>query len=237
MLVLPRILRADSENLDRGPPKFTARQRERHERVVAHATLHMARYGRHSLTFRNLATGLTMSPATLRLHFADLDALLAEILHRHLRALSQAIGEIPYDSPDRDSRRRAAYMAITRTGLGGFTPAHHLLVQERHTLPDDVRDIIEQTRSVIGESLAGARGPEALAYLDTPFLDAARIEANLAPPAETKPPLLSHPKRPEKPLRPTPHSPAAAPDSPAAEEKPGDWIYALAGATARGPPG
>src|ERR1700676_629281 len=105
-----RILRATAEN-HHGRPEPTARELAREERIVAVAQTVMADHGRHTVTLTNMALAVRMAPATLRHYFCDLDALLAEILHRHLTRLATAFGEIPYDDPEIHRKRRAAYLA------------------------------------------------------------------------------------------------------------------------------
>ena len=96
-----------------------------------------------------------------------------------------AFANLP-DAPDHDRRKRQAYAAFTRTGLGGLTEAHLLLVRDRHFLPDDLLPQIEDARDAIGDTLAGANGREALLLLDEPTIPLPHIEPMLAalqPPA------------------------------------------------------
>jgi AcrR family transcriptional regulator len=186
MHIHPRILRAQADALEGGPHFRTERERERHERIITIGRALMARHGSHAVTFANLAAALRISTTTLRRHFIDLHALLGEILTRHLAALSCALAEIPSDAPDHDRRKRQAYAAFTRTGLGGLTEAHLLLVRDRHFLPDDLLPQIEDARDAIGDTLAGANGREALLLLDEPTIPLPHIEPMLAalqPPA------------------------------------------------------
>jgi len=175
-----RILRADAESLERDSPDLTVREQEQYTRILTIAEGLMARHGIHTMTASSLAQALRMAPSTLRRHFADLDALLATLLHRHLRKLAGALNKIPQDSPDRPQKCRAAYLAYTRTPQGGFTEAHLLLVRDRHLLPDDLLTNIEAARCKLGNLLAQGHAEEALALLDLPSLNAPRIEAALA---------------------------------------------------------
>jgi AcrR family transcriptional regulator len=208
-----RVLRAKAQ--ERNPAHFalTERQRVRQETILDVAKYLIADEGLENVTFTRLARALRMSPATLAFHFVDLPALLGHLIRLHLRALSVALGGVGADDPDRLCKRRAAYLAYTRTPLGGLTEAHLLLVRDRHTLPPDERDGIEHTRYGIGELLTEGLVEEAFALLDLPCLDAAHIEARLALPAT----------RPVKPRPPTPivHLPQFQPP----DEKPGDWIF------------
>jgi len=249
-----RLLRADAACFDRNPPLFSAKERERHDRILEVGRSILARRGRHAVSLAGLAVALRMTSPTLRRHFPDLDALLGEILRQHLHEIAVELGKIPHDAPDRNRQRRAAYLGFTRTALGGFTEAHLLLVRDRHTLPDDLLSTIEETRFLLGGNLAGDMACEALSHLDNPFLSQARIEAILALPekSEILPTATAAPIQAATaaPIKATadPAPPAPAPPPPLAPdhwqstatldgEKPGDWIYAAGiPSVSRGPP-
>jgi len=215
-----RILRSEARNLNPARAELTEKQRARRQTILKLAETLLANHGRNTITLTSLAGALEISAATLRRYFVDLDALLGEILRNHLLALSRAIGDIPFDAPDRHARCRAAYHAFTHTGYGALTSAHLLLTRDTHLLPDDERIPIEQTHQGFGTILAPICPEEALLLLDSPTLTLARIEAFLAPrlaqPAtQAKKPTLAPPV-------PEPH-----PDFPPEETegKPGAWIY------------
>jgi len=176
----PRILRAEADKFDRSLRFLTERDRQRREHIVKAAQALLARHGTHAVTFGALALALRMGAGTLRRHFIDLDELLGEILSRHLLAISTALGEIPFNDPDRARKKREAYFTFTRTAFGGLTEAHLLYTRDRHRLPEDIAVNLEQTREGLGELLAGPNGREALVLLDTPYIPLANIEAMLA---------------------------------------------------------
>jgi AcrR family transcriptional regulator len=184
-----RILRALADRRDPNPLILTERQRRREERILLLAQHLFATEGRTRISFTNMAIALRMATSTLRWHFADLEALLAAILHRHLQAVATHLAQIPQSTPGAEQLRRAAYLEYTRTGFGGLTEAHLLFVRDRHLLPDDELEPIESLRRSIGHLLAGQNGAEALLLLDAPHIDGARIElmlAALAPPREAQ---------------------------------------------------
>jgi AcrR family transcriptional regulator len=231
-----------AQDLPRTPRFLTERQRETRELILAAGIALMAREGRHNITFGNLAIALEIGTATLRRHFADLDALLGTILRDHLMALARALGAVPDDVPDRQKARRAAYLAATRTPLGGFTEAHLLLVRDCHLLPDDERIPLEEIRHGLGVLLAGEQAAFAFLLLDAPFLTAAEIETHLAPRTQ---PEAATAARVEKPIRATPkpimptHTPKPPPPwMPKQDEPPGAWVFnaGIRGAS-RAPPG
>lgn len=174
-----RILRATVENRHKRPEP-TPREIERDDRIVAGAQTAFAEHGRHRITLASMALALRIARSTLRHAFCDLDALLAEILHRHMTSLARALGKIPYDDPNVQQKRRAAYFAATRTALGGLNEAHLLLVRDRHLLPEDLFPSVEAHRHSIGLIVAGPLGEQALALLDSPAWDLPSIEAALA---------------------------------------------------------
>jgi hypothetical protein len=126
-----RILRAKAQDRDPSHFALTERQRQRHERVVTISQYLIADEGRHNINFGCLAKALRMSNAALSFHFVDIEALLADIVRRRLRLLSAALGKYEPTDPNRHQKRRAAYLAYTRTPLAGpgNTPEHilHLL--------------------------------------------------------------------------------------------------------------
>ena len=180
MHIPARILRNDAIRADRNPPIPSTRDLTTRDRIVDLGQALMARHGRHAISMTAFALALGHCTATIRRHFADLDALLAAILQRHLQRLSEALSEVPYDAPDRPAAMRAAYLAATRSALGGFTEGHLLLVRDRHLLPDDELIPIEETLYGLGCILAGDHGTPAMALLDTPALGATQIELMLA---------------------------------------------------------
>jgi AcrR family transcriptional regulator len=226
-----RLLRADAHDFDRNPPPLSTKERERHDRILDVGRSILARRGRHAVNLAGLAAALRITASTLRRYFPDLDALLCEILRLHVRDIAREIGKIPHDAPDRNQQRRAAYLAFTRTALGGFTEAHLLLVRDRHTLPDDSLSAIEQTRIALGFNLAGGMAYEALSHLDNPFLTPARIEAILALPeaAEIIPTVTAAPTRVATEIPPLTPANIAFTDwqdtTTLDDEKPGAWIY------------
>jgi len=175
-----RIIRAEAENLSPPPPR-TARQQQRHERIIAVGRTTMANHGPQNITMANFAVGLAICTSTLRRHFPDLHCLLAEIIKRHLLALANALGEIPLETPNRQAHLIKTYFNVTRTPMGGLTEAHLLLTRDLHLLPEDLRTPLEQTQLCIAALLGPDIAREAQALLDTPYLALPRIEAMLAP--------------------------------------------------------
>jgi AcrR family transcriptional regulator len=192
MHIQPRLLRAHVDNRSHNRPMPTEKQRAREQTILAAAQTLMATYCRGVLTIGKLAIALRMSPGTIRRHFTDMDEILAEILLRHLTGIARAIGNTPPGDPNARAAARAAYIEATRTGWGGLTEPHLLLIRERHTLPEDLAKPVEQMRHVIGEMLAGDQGAIALTLLDAPELQAAHIEAMLA----TSEPTAKEPQGP-----------------------------------------
>jgi AcrR family transcriptional regulator len=216
MHISARIIRAEAEALGCLPKYLTDRERERRDNILRLGRSVLARHGRDRVRFIDLAVGLNLTQAAIRRHFVDIDALLADIIRRHLRALVAELAKIPQNAPDRDRKRRAAYIAFTRTPMGTLTPDHLLLVRDRHLLPDDERLPIELLRDEIGRIFAGDNFAVALELLDQPYLDAQEIEAKLAPHTAARRPAAPH-----------------APDG----DAPGAWIYAAGFANmSRAPP-
>jgi AcrR family transcriptional regulator len=180
MLVPPRILRAQADRLAGGLPSFTARERERHELIIKTGQALMSEHGRLAITFANLAVALRIGTGTLRRHFTDLDALLGEIVTRHLRDILRRFAAIPHETPRRQEHLRAAYFAATRRPWGGLTEAHLLVTRDRHLLPDDVLRPIVACHREIGIIIAPEQAIEALQLLDCPWFDPSFTEPVLA---------------------------------------------------------
>jgi AcrR family transcriptional regulator len=209
MLTPARILRAHADSMPGNRPKPSPKERDREDRILHTAEVLMARFGRSKITMTNFALALRMSRSTIRWHFVDLDCVLAEILQRHLRAISKAIGGVPPDAPDLLAARRAAYLAATRQ-FGALTQAHRLLTRDRHMLPRDLLEPVEQMRDMIGESVGGANGAVVLSLLDGEVFQARQIEAMIAvldEPSQERPvpdfrkPDAEPPKLPSPPIR------------------------------------
>ena len=163
----PRVCRAMVEHL-LGAPVLTERQQRREARILAAAQHLLVHFGSGCISFRALATALRISTATLAWHYTDMDALLGEILRRHLRLITEALAAVPRTAANRQPLLRQAYLRATRSAGGGLHEAHILLTRDRHLLPEDERGPIEHTLRAIGQALAGASGPEALAGLSGP---------------------------------------------------------------------
>ena len=201
MPIPSRILRTRVED-HLGRPEFTNRQRDHEAHILAAAEDLFATYGRHEVTWRSLGESLRMATATLRWHYTDLHALFAAILSRHLRNVAKALGEVPLDAPNRRHAQCLAYLAATRLPFGGLTPAHLLLTRDRHTLPEDVLDPIEEMRHSLGMLVGGNLGQETLDRLDTPWVTAESLgpvlEILVSPPPPAPPlpePALPAPSR------------------------------------------
>jgi AcrR family transcriptional regulator len=191
MHIPARILRSHLMDIDRTLRDLTAREQAREERILRDAQFLIARFGAAALTFTNLAIAMKIAPATLRRHFADFDALLGEIMRRHLRAIASAIGEIPHDAPNRARLQRAAYITATRT-LGAPTEAHLILTTHRTTLPEDERASVAGLRGQIGLELGGTNGEATLYLLDCPHFTIDQIEPMLEAAAQ---PVADVPKQ------------------------------------------
>jgi AcrR family transcriptional regulator len=223
MYASARTLRVDLRDVDHPPPHRSAREQERHDRILRLTRHLMVRHGRHAICMQSLAVALGVGGATLRRHLIDLDMFLSDLLLAHLRALAAAVGAVPPDAPECARQRRAAYHAYTHTALGGLTDLHQLLVRDRHTLPEADRAAIEEIRSAIGDSLgAGDYAYEALLLLDAPYIEPDRIEHMLRPsPPATVTTTAAAPEqaRPAPPRLPPPQHRPEEPDAP------GAWIY------------
>jgi AcrR family transcriptional regulator len=141
-----RILRDLVDSLPGQHPKLSARELDLQDRILDTAPVLMARYGGGSITVNSLAITMRLAPATIRRLFPDLDCILFELLSRHLRALSCALGQVPREHPNRQAAQRAAYVEYTRNGYAGTTDIQTLLLRERHTLPPNLADHIEHIR-------------------------------------------------------------------------------------------
>ncbi len=207
-----RTLRAECDDLSDNRPAPCHREEERRTRILNAAQHLMANHGAAAIRLTDFALALRMAPLTIRRHFVDMDSILAAILHRHLMAIASALGQIPHGTANRAAAQRAAYLAFTRTQFGNPTEAHLLLIRDRHLLPPDLREPLEDHRAAIGDILAGPHAAATLALLDMPELAASQIEAALSAIAHPAKPPASYPQplpRPAAPAKPTeaPHLP------------------------------
>ena len=197
-----RILRAIAQDLPGICPEPTPRDQARRQSILTAATAMMAERGPHTVTLTDIAAAVGIPRGTIRYIFPDLDNLLATIIRDHLRQISSVIG---------DARRaiaagstvqatsRAAYITATRTGLGGFLPAHILTVSYRHLLPPDELEGVDQCRNVVAY-LVGGRDPLAtLDLLDNFRFTLREVEAMLATVAEMPEPSWADSLPPPRP--------------------------------------
>jgi AcrR family transcriptional regulator len=193
-----RILRAIAESLPNGQHKPAPRDLEWQTKILAAAEAMFIQLGFAAVTMAQFATSLRTTPTTIRRHFCDLDAILAEILHRHLQAIAKAIGDIPANTPNRHAAARAAYLAATRTPYNAPTGRHLLLLRDRHALPPDMAASVENLRASIGALIAADHSEAALTLLDSPAFHLSEVEALLASrAASAAQPSTSPPDRPE----------------------------------------
>jgi AcrR family transcriptional regulator len=123
MTVPLRILRAEIEKIV-GRPEYTDRHINREARILEGAVEALANHGRHGITFAALAAGLRVDKGTLRWHFADLDILLATILHQHIHQLEEAVNAIPIDGEYREEFEDELLRRLTHTPEGDMRPVH-----------------------------------------------------------------------------------------------------------------
>ncbi len=204
-MILPRLIRATVQARINPNQTRTARDQHRRDQIIAATQSLLTAYPRHTITIATLATGMIISPATIRRHFLDIDSIVAEILQNHLRAIIKTIGEIPADCENLAQKRRQAYLAATRTPWGNLTNTHALYVREAQSLPEDLASAISQMRVSIGYTLAGDRGHDMLQMLDTPWANHALIEifcAAIETTAQQSLPDAPDPAPPENPNKP-----------------------------------
>ncbi len=197
MTVPLRILRAEIEKIV-GRPEYTDRHINREARILEGAVEALANHGRHGITFAALAAGLRVDKGTLRWHFADLDILLATILHQHIHQLEEAVNAIPIDGEYREEFEDELLRRLTHTPEGDMRPVHILLTRDRHFLPADLLPDVEAHLA----RLAANRAQRPLQTELTPL------------PPELQP---QPPKPPPEPIRLHPQKPACAPIPPAVE--------------------
>ena len=175
-----RALRDRIDAIPGNQPSLTLREQDRQEQIVTAGRTILAEFGAGSFTMTAFALALRMSPATIRRHFIDLDSLLVHILNHHLLTLSTVMGTLPRTANDKHAARRRAYLAHTRTPLGGLTEAHLLLVRDRHLLPQADLERIETVRASLAPLMAAKHAEAVMELLDMPAMDLADIDAILA---------------------------------------------------------
>jgi AcrR family transcriptional regulator len=192
-----RLLRATASDIPGLRPVLSPRELDRKNLILKAARTLFAVHGRHTMSLASFALAIWVSPNLIRRLFIDLDGLLAELIQNHLQDISRALGAVPADAPDRDAARRQAYYGATRTPRGGLNEAHLLLTRDRHHLPADLLDPIEQIHASIAFDLAPAQPFVAMALLDNPSLSPTEIDEEFsvrknapALPAAPKPHLL-----------------------------------------------
>jgi AcrR family transcriptional regulator len=159
---------------------LSARQAEQESVILATATDMLIEAGRQNVTMGFVAGALRLTVSAVRRHFACVDDLLDAILVGHLNRLVRAILAVPDDSPASLAARRMAYRGAMLDEEGGMLRAHHLLLTQAATLPQDLREDIAAQREAIGDMLAPGLGSFALLLLDDPDLPLAEVEEHIA---------------------------------------------------------
>jgi AcrR family transcriptional regulator len=211
-LIPHRILRAEADDLYDRTQDWRPKTLKRHEYIRNIGLTLLARHGRARVTFKGLAAAVALSQQTLAMHFIDLDAFIEDILLNHLYTLAEAVTPIQGKTPAAYAARRQAWLAATRMEDGDFTPAHTILLRDRHLLPEDLFDEIDGAYQGIGEHLAPENThaeTDVLARIDRPTTTQANVEslfpatpAKLAAPAP-KPAPTRPPPPPRPPAPPT----------------------------------
>jgi AcrR family transcriptional regulator len=233
-----RILRAEIDDMPGERNRRSARDYAQEDRILGAAQRLISRHGREAVSLTGLADALRMSRTTLRRHFCDIESIVAEILVRHLRAISTALGKIPFDAPNARAARRAAYLAYTRTPFNAPIEAHVLLIRDRHGLPPDLAEPIENIRASIGDLLAGADAAIALNLLDMTELQGKQIETMLASLNQEAAPQLEQPAQKAEPPSEKPRftPPRLVGPIPLHDEEPPDDLVLLGRHTPPPPP-
>jgi hypothetical protein len=175
-----RTLRALIEDLPEAQRILSERERQRHDLIRAAGRRFFAMLGPDTFSLATFVKAIRMNVRAFNSFYCDLESLLADLIRTHLMDLFSAIGDIPQDAQDRQAARRAAYLAATRSPLGGLTETHMLLAHHHKCLPPDLREPIEQLRASLGEALAGDHAEAAFRLLDAPEFSPAEIELTLA---------------------------------------------------------
>jgi AcrR family transcriptional regulator len=246
MKVPPNLLRSQVEDFEHTPNWLSTKQLERRTRILSTGCHLLALHGFANLRICDLAIALNITSSSIRFHFADLDALLIEIIKEHGKAINKAIGAVHHTDPDATAKRRAAYLTATRGPLGSLTEAHLLLTRDATMLSEANYAAIQQSHDQHAIILAGTLDPDtALTLLDAPRLDPIRILTTIATlegtdPALAIPFLTPAPPapEPEEIAPPPPPEPlpelswsddlAHVPDdflAPYQGQTPGAWIY------------
>jgi len=242
MKVPPNLLRSQVEDFEHKPNWLSTKQLERRTRILTTGRHLLALHGLRNLRICDLAIAMNITAAAIRFHFADLDALLMEIIHEHNKAINSALGAIHQTDPDAVAKRRAAYLATTRGPHGSLTEAHFLLVRDAALLSDENYTAIHQSHDQHGIILAGKLDADiVLTLLDAPRLDPLRIHAMLATLEGTDPArLLPLPApAPEPPAEPAEIEPPSEPGTwsddpqtglpdpfqPYNGQAPGAWVF------------
>lgn len=181
MPTAPRHLRSRADEIPGSRYFATERELATIDRIIAVATVLFHEEGRHNVTLAGLAHALHMTPAAIRRLCSDLDAIFFRILRTHVMDVARTVGiEAPWNQPGRPPRARAAYWRATRDGRGALKPEHVLLLRDRHLLPAELLEKIEDLRLDQAKVLdPGTQTGLARDLLDMQQLTAEAVEAML----------------------------------------------------------
>jgi AcrR family transcriptional regulator len=118
------------------------RSRATHERILHAAARVLAEHGYARGTTNRIAEAAGLSVGSLYQYFPNKDAVLAELVRRHVRAGGDALAQLPLDGPLEE---------LLRAAVGGLAALHrgdqrlHRVLFEQAPRPPDVLAELEQT--------------------------------------------------------------------------------------------
>jgi AcrR family transcriptional regulator len=181
MKIIARHIREHQENSPNPRNRLSEKDLAVREEILVDAKRHMARFGADSFSMAALATGIEVAVSAIIRHFCDMDYLLFKILVHHLDNIARHLAAVPLETANRQAALRAAYVNAIRTGMGGHSEGHTILLRDRHHLPPDLLEQIETRYYHLGEMLGGNFADAVLRVLEIPYQPADLLEQMVAP--------------------------------------------------------
>jgi AcrR family transcriptional regulator len=197
MKIIARHIREHQENSPNPRNRLSEKDLAMREEILVDARRHMARFGADSFSMAALATGIEVAVSAIIRHFCDMDYLLFKILVHHLDNIARHLAAVPLETANRQAALRAAYVNAIRTGMGGHSEGHTILLRDRHHLPPDLLEQIEARYYHLGEMLGGNFADAVLRVLEIPYQPADLLEQMVAPLLARLATLESAPPQPE----------------------------------------
>lgn len=176
MSIPHRTLRETAQRLQTKLHFLSPRDAQQRDRLLQVATELFVEFGPTRFSLAGLAHAIGWSSGKIRRYFSDMESIFAQVLIQYMENLLRELAGLRHAPA---ASRRALYLDLTR-GIGGrHTPMQFLLACQRHCLPPDLLETIQQSRARLIDAL-GLRDARDLDLMDAEEVNLSNVEQILA---------------------------------------------------------